>query len=45
MLQSGLESESECATVACLRSGVRLEFAPDAMEGAKSIVDSQIWQQ
>lgn len=29
----------------CLRSGVRLGFAPDAMEGANWVVDGQVWQE
>lgn len=29
----------------CFRSGVRLAFAPDAMERANDGVDGQIWQE
>lgn len=30
---------------ACFRSGVRLAFAPDAMEGANWVVVGQKWQE
>ena len=36
---------SDLCAVACLRSGVRLGFAPDAIEGANGALGGRKWQE